>query len=74
MKPLDGVGDGGESFDPKDVPEESSDEPEKPRSAPAPGLPISEEEYQRMKEAARHAPAPRNEHAQEDRPEKEKDD
>ena len=54
MKSLNGVGYGGEDFDPTELP----DEPEKPDSttaAPAPGLPISEEEYRRLKEKAEHA-------------------
>ena len=73
MKSLQGDADSGESFDPKEMPEETTSKPEKPREAPAPGLPISEEEYKRMKEAARHAPGRRNEHAQEDHPEQKKE-
>ena len=72
MKPLHGVTTGGESFDPRDLPEEAEDTPDKPKAAPAPGLPVSEEEYKRMKEAAKHAPAPCDEHAQEDRTREEK--
>ena len=68
MKPLDGVAAGGKSFEPRELPAETADDTDKPRPAPAPGLPVSEEEYKRMKEAAKHAPAPRDEHAQEDRP------
>lgn len=71
MKPLHGVAPGGESIDPSELSEEKVDKSAKPKSAPAPGLPVSEEEYRRMKEAARHAPAPRDEHAQEDRPREE---
>jgi hypothetical protein len=73
MKPLSGDATGGEAFDPQDLPEEASSKPEKAREAPAPGLPISEEEYRRMKEAARHTPARRDEHAQEDHPEEKKE-
>jgi hypothetical protein len=68
MKPTHGDGSKGESFEPT----ESSDEPvadtDKPKAAPAPGLPVSQQEYDRMKDAARHAPAPRVEGAQEDVP------
>jgi hypothetical protein len=72
MKPLHGVAPGGESFDPSELSEEEEvDKGDNPKPAPAPGLPVSEEEYRRMKEAARHAPAPRDRHAQEDHPRKE---
>ena len=72
MKPLRGVAAGGESIDPSALSsEEEVDKSEKPKSAPAPGLPVSVEEYRRMTEAARHAPAPRDEHAQEDHPREE---
>jgi hypothetical protein len=74
MRPLHGDATGGESFDPQDLPEEASDQSEKPREAPAPGVPISDEEFERMKEAAKHAPAPRDKHAQDDRPQKEEKD
>lgn len=66
MKPLPGDAAGSGDFDPKDLPEESSRKPGKPREAPAPGLPISDEEYRRLKEAAKHTPARRDEHAQDD--------
>lgn len=72
MKSLGGVGPGGESIDPGQLPEESLDTNAEPRAAPAPGLPVSDEEYERMKEAAKHAPAPRVKNAQEDRPKKRK--
>ena len=42
----------------------------KPRPAPAPGVPMSAEEYERLKQRAKHGPAPRAEHAQEDKPKK----
>ena len=72
MKSLHGLAAGGESFEPRELPEEAVDNTETPRAAPAPGLPVSEEEYKRMKEVARHTPAPRHEHAQEDRLKEEK--
>ena len=72
MKSLRGVAPGGKSFDPGELPEEPVDTNAEPRAAPAPGLPVSDEEYKRMKEAAKHAPAPRVKIAQEDRPKKRK--
>ena len=72
MKPLHGVAPGGESFEPSELPEEADDNTDKPRAAPAPGLPVSEKQYKRMKEAAKHTPAPCDDAAQEDRPKKEK--
>jgi len=68
MKPLNGVAADCESFNPRELPDEAADDTDTPRPAPAPGLPVSEEEYKRMKEAAKHAPAPRGDHAQEDHP------
>ncbi|MGH9931822.1 MAG: hypothetical protein ACREA9_21700 [Pyrinomonadaceae bacterium] len=70
MKPLHGDAPDGESFNPKELSEESEDATTEGKAAPAPGLPISEEEYKRMKEKAKHAPAPRVREAQEDRPKK----
>jgi hypothetical protein len=40
----------------------------KPRPAPAPGVPMSAEDYERLKQRAKHDPAPLADHAQEDRP------
>ena len=68
MKSLHGTAASGESFELRELREEPGHFAEKPRAAPAPGVPVSEDEYKRLKEAARHTPAPRNEHAQEDRP------
>ena len=62
-----------ESIDPMNLPEEpKSAKPArgKTRSAPAPGVPMSAEDYERLKEEAKHGPAPRSEHAQEDKPKK----
>ena len=70
MRSRRGVAQRGESINPKELPEEPVNPKAKPKAAPAPGLPVSEKEYRRMKEAAKHAPAPRVKGAQEDRPEK----
>jgi hypothetical protein len=55
---------------PSETPPEPSGEnadPKRPRSAPAPGLPMSAREYDRLKEQARSGPAPSGAPAQEDR-------
>jgi hypothetical protein len=70
MKPLSGDASDGEIFNPKESSEEAEDARGEPKAAPAPGLPVSDEEYERLKEAAKHAPAPRVKEAQEDRPKK----
>jgi len=62
-----------ETVDPMSMPEDpESDEPArgKTRSAPAPGVPISAEEYERLKEKAKHSPPRPAGHAQEDQPKK----
>ena len=69
MKARCGVTEGGELMKPEELPEEKNTETES-RPAPAPGVPMSEEEYDRLKEKAERAPAPRVENAQEDRPKK----
>jgi hypothetical protein len=55
--PQPGSGCTGHSASPLDMPEESSDIPStvKPKEAPAPGVPVSNEEYERMKEEAKRA-------------------
>jgi hypothetical protein len=68
MKSRRGVAPGGEDLDPAELPEEPEEPTTNPKEAPAPGLPISQEEYERLKEAAKHAPAQRVKEAQEDRP------
>lgn len=65
-----GIAPGGRSIEPSDLPDEEVDPTAAPRAMPSPGLPVSEEEYARMKEAAEHTPARSVEHAQEDRPRK----
>jgi hypothetical protein len=68
-----GAAQGGESINPSALPEESDVESQdKCRVAPAPGLPISQEEYERLKEAAKTSATPPLENAQEDRPPKKK--
>lgn len=66
MKSKRGEAPRGESFDPEALPEEPDRPEEQPRPMPAPGLPISDEEYERLKEAAKRGPGRRNRHAQED--------
>jgi hypothetical protein len=68
MKSQRGCAPEGQSIEPEELPEEPVDTGAQPRAAPAPGVPVSDEEYERMKEAALHAPTPRVENAQEDRP------
>jgi hypothetical protein len=73
VEPQKGAAQGGESINPAALPEESDQEnQEKRRVAPAPGVPISQEEYERLKEAAKTATTPPLENAQEDRPRKKK--
>jgi hypothetical protein len=71
MKSQRGAAPGGEDLDPGELPEEPDGAAAGPREAPAPGLPISQEEYERLKEAAKHTPAQRVKDAQEDRSKKE---
>ena len=61
-KPMAGVARQGETVEPTAVPKSD----EKPRAAPAPGLPISQDEYERLKREAQTAPVPRSKDAQED--------
>ena len=70
-KPEHGRASKGQNLNPSELAEELavlSDE--KPRAAPAPGVPVSDEEYKRMKEAAETAPTKDVKNAQEDRPKK----
>ena len=66
MKSLRGVTPKGESMKPGDLPEEPDETAGEPKAAPAPGLPISEEEYKRLKEIAEHGGGPGVEEAQEE--------
>ena len=51
MKSKKGISHSGEDFDPTKLPDKPEDTSEI-RPAPAPGLPISQEEYERLKEEA----------------------
>ena len=72
IEPQEGVGTGGESINPSGLPEHSEPEEKEPRAAPGPGVPISIEEYNRLKEAAKRAPAAPVSNAQEDKGPKKK--
>jgi len=72
MKSQRGVTPSGKDLNPGDLAEESEEATADRKEAPAPGLPISVEEYERLKEAAQHAPAQRVKDAQEDRSKGEK--
>ena len=66
-QPRAGEGGEGETMDPTKLPKtprRKRDEP--PRAAPAPGLPISAEEYERMKKSAESDSPSSDESAQED--------
>ena len=54
-----GVAFGGKAFDPSELPDENDESATPPKAAPAPGLPISEKEYNRLKEEAKHSPGDR---------------
>ena len=58
MKSLNGIAQGGKDFDPTALPDQPEDTSHI-RPAPGPGLPISEDEYKRLKEDAEHAKPPR---------------
>jgi len=60
VKPLNGIAQGGENYDPSESPDQAEDTSQI-RPAPAPGLPISEDEYRRLKKEAEHAKPPRPE-------------
>ena len=40
----------------------------RPKAAPAPGVPMNIQEYERLKEQAKNGPAPKDASAQEDHP------
>jgi hypothetical protein len=59
----------GEAFDPKRMPENSpssEDLTKAPRAAPAPGIPLSNEQYEWLKRKAQAIRSPLSKHAQED--------
>jgi hypothetical protein len=68
--PRRGAAEAGVPVRPTDLPEEESAKParDRPRAAPPPGVPMSTEEYERLKREARTAPMPDEAPAQEDRP------
>ena len=72
MKSLRGVAHKGEPVNPGELPEESDEAGGEPKAAPTPGVPISEEEYRRMKEVAEHRRPPRVKEAQEDHPQEDR--
>lgn len=66
-KPKAGVAEPGAPMKPAYVPDESDEaQMDKPRSAPAPGVPMSEQQYERLKERARVSRTPPSKHRQED--------
>ena len=52
-RPLAGDGERGKDFNPSDEPENRDEDRSAPRPAPAPRTPVSDDEYERLKEAAR---------------------
>ena len=70
MKSQRGVAFGGKDFDPSELPKEDDEAPTQGKAAPAPGLPISDEEYNRLKEEAKHPPATRTKVETKDRKKK----
>jgi len=60
MKSKNGIAQGGKDFDPTASPDQFEDT-DHIRPAPAPGLPISEEEYRRLKEEAEKPSPPAQE-------------
>lgn len=68
-RPRAGVARPGRTVDPKQAPDEAlSDAASRasPRAAPAPGVPVSHEEYEELKRKAKTAVVPRSKHSQED--------
>lgn len=63
----------GKEFNPADLPDEHGPAERRnvPRPAPAPGVPVSERAYERLKDDARHRSCEDDVPAQEDRPRKE---
>ena len=61
-----GVSPAAQPFNPADLQEEAAPGKPETRSAPAPGVPVSAEEYAKMKDRAARRTAPRKNNAQED--------
>jgi len=73
VEPQKGAAQGGESINPAALPEDADlGVREKCRIAPGPGVPVSHEEYERLKKAAKTSTTPPVDNAQEDRPRKKK--
>jgi len=73
--PVPGSAEVGREFDVSEEPEDTQpdDLSHGPRSAPAPGLPVSDREYQRLKDEAQRRPKQDDDvPAQEDRPARKK--
>lgn len=67
--PRRGASGAGATIDPLNLPEErdsAQPSPSQPRPLPAPGVPMSRHEYERLKERAKTSRAPPLKHAQED--------
>jgi hypothetical protein len=67
--PQRGAAEPGVPVRPTDLPEENSEQatPDRPRAAPPPGVPMTIEEYERLKREAETAPPADEAPAQEDR-------
>jgi hypothetical protein len=67
-QPEAGVAGPGKMVTPAQVPEDKSDEAKrrKPRSVPAPGVPVTNEQYEWLKEQARTVRTPPSKHQQVD--------
>jgi hypothetical protein len=69
-QPSSGAASPGEAFDPKAIPQERETFRGPPRAAPAPGVPVTHEEYERLKQRAKTVRKRSSEHVQEDPSEK----
>ena len=68
-RPKAGVASPGRTIDPRQEAEGAvaeSDSHVPPQAAPAPGVPVSNEQYEELKRKAKTAPVPRSKHSQED--------
>jgi len=66
-----GVGQAGVPMSPSNMPNNACSEApdaERPKAAPAPGVPMNIQEYERLKEQVKNSPAPEDAPAQEDHP------
>lgn len=67
-EPERGDGEIGSEMNPKDLEDNDGSSPDTVRSAPAPGVPVSDEEYRRLKKEAEKAPASGEKKGKEVRP------